>query len=66
MCFRFLRRLQLSHTAKDHLVSPTGSSDSDPECGPRAGAAMCAARGPAPHVKYMAVTDPPEADPPSP
>ncbi|KAG7164586.1 putative Mucin-5AC-like 5, partial [Homarus americanus] len=28
---RFLRRLQLSRGAKDHLVSPAGSSDSDPE-----------------------------------
>ncbi|XP_066978110.1 uncharacterized protein [Macrobrachium rosenbergii] len=34
---RFLRRLQLSKVPKDHLVSPTGSSDSDPECGPPEG-----------------------------
>ncbi|XP_047492070.1 uncharacterized protein LOC125041273 [Penaeus chinensis] len=34
---RFLRRLQLSRGAKDHLVSPAGSSDSDPECGPPEG-----------------------------
>ncbi|KAG0716817.1 hypothetical protein GWK47_008734 [Chionoecetes opilio] len=63
---RFLRRLQLSHAGKDHLVSPAGSSDSDPECGPPAGAGVCASRGPSPHVKYMAVRHPTEAGPPSP
>lgn len=42
---RFLRRLQLSRGAKDHLVSPAGSSDSDPECGPPEGSSRAPPSG---------------------
>ncbi|KAK3863239.1 hypothetical protein Pcinc_030968 [Petrolisthes cinctipes] len=55
---RFLRRLQLSHPAKDQLVSPNGSSDSDPECGPPTGPTPAPdPHLPAPHIKYMPISD---------
>ncbi|XP_069169023.1 uncharacterized protein [Procambarus clarkii] len=63
---RFLRRLQLSRGAKDHLVSPAGSSDSDPECGPPAGPSCVGpsnkitsnkgGRSPSSQVKYTPVS----------
>ncbi|XP_069952951.1 uncharacterized protein [Cherax quadricarinatus] len=66
---RFLRRLQLSRGGKDHLVSPAGSSDSDPECGPPMGPSCTGpsnkstssssskgSRSPSSQIKYMPVS----------